>query len=170
MNKPTQLMRLFFLITLVMLQQQILALPEDSQQPINIQADRASQQSSADGEVTEYFGNVEMTQGSMKINGDHIVIHSRDRKVTSVKATGNPARFEQQSQHDEAPVVANARQLDYTLNNETIVLTTDASIEKPGATFNGDRIEYNIAMERVKARGGEKSGRVNMVLTPENKQ
>ena len=143
------------------------ALPEDSQQPINIQADRASQKSSDQGEITEYFGNVQMTQGSMKINGEHIVIHSLDRKVKTIKATGSPARFEQQSDPDKAPVVARAQILDYNLGKDTVILTTNASIKQPGASFSGDRIEYNIAIEQVKARGGKQSGRVNMVLMPD---
>ncbi|MFA7553768.1 MAG: lipopolysaccharide transport periplasmic protein LptA [Spongiibacteraceae bacterium] len=146
------------------------ALPEDSSQPINIQSDRASQKSSADGIQTEYFGNVLMTQGSLKINGDHIVIHSKDQKVTSVLATGSPAMFEQKSDPVKAPIKARANQLDYQLVSDTVILTDNATIVQNTSTVSGKRIEYNIGSEHVKASGGSgDSSQVHMILIPEAK-
>jgi lipopolysaccharide export system protein LptA len=157
--------------TLLLASVTALALPDDSSQPINIQSDRASQVSLADGEKTEYFGNVVITQGSMKINGDHIVIHSHERRVTSIVATGTPAQFEQQSDPAKAPIKAEANTLNYKLNNDTVVLTENAYIEQDGTTVSGNQIEYNIGSEQVRASGNkENSSRVKMVLIPEQKK
>lgn len=144
-------------------------LPEDSKQPINIQSDSASQVSLESGEKTEYFGNVEITQGSLKINGEHIVIHSQDRRVTSIIATGTPAQFEQQSDPAKAPIKAEANTLNYKLSNDTVILTENAYIEQDGTTVSGNKIEYNISSEQVKASGDKANdSRVKMVLIPEN--
>lgn len=148
------------------------ALPDDSKQRINIQADSASQVSAEQGEKTEYFGDVQITQGSLKINGEHVVILSeireQKRQITSIVATGNPAMFEQQSSIDKAPVKAQANKLDYRLNSDTVILSVDACIEQDAATVSGERIEYNIAAEQIKASSGnDASSRVNMVLLPE---
>lgn len=137
------------------------ALPDDNQQPINIQADRATQQTLDDGERTEYFGRVVMTQGSMLVNADHLVIHSVNRKVTRIHATGSPAQFQQQSQPETPPVVARANQIEYRLKSETVVLTENAHINQPDASFSGNRIEYNVGTEEVIAED-----RVNMIFAP----
>ena len=163
--------KLFFILsfcTIVLVSQQSLALPEDSKLPINIQSDRASQKTLEDGERTEYTGNVLMTQGSLKIAGDRVIVLSKDRKVISIVALGKPAHFEQQSDPNKAPIKANANKLDYRLKQDTVILTDNASIEKNGTTVSGKRIEYNIAAEQVKATSGkEESSRVKMILIPE---
>ena len=137
------------------------ALPEDNQQPINIQANRATQQSQDSGEKTEYFGDVVMTQGSLLLNADHVTLHSVNRKITSIVAVGNPAKLQQQSDPEKAPVKARANNIDYQLTTETIVLTENAHIEQPDAVFSGNHIEYNVATEEVIAEE-----RVNMTFTP----
>jgi lipopolysaccharide export system protein LptA len=152
---------------LALLSQQTLALADDNQQPINIQSDRASQQTLVDGEKTEYFGNVVMTQGSMKINGDHIIIHSQQRQVTTIVAFGHPAKFEQQSDPQKAPVKAQANTINYQIKNETIALADNANIEQDGTIISGEKINYNIASEHVIATGGGNiDSRVKMVLVP----
>ena len=147
---------------------QVQALPEDSQQPINIEANRASQTTKNNIDITEYTGNVQIVQGSLKINGDHIVIHSENRQVVSMVAKGSPVLFEQQSDPAKPPVKARGSKLKYLLKNDSVVLTGDASIDQNGSIVSGERIQYNIASEQVKARGGkEEDSRVRMILVPE---
>lgn len=161
----------FFILTIgVLVASDGFALPDDSSKPINIQSDRASHITLETGEKTEYFGNVVITQGSMKINGDHIIIHSQQRRVTSIVATGKPAQFEQQSDPAKAPIKAKADTLNYKLNNDTVILTKNAYIEQEGTTVSGNQIEYNIGSEQVKASGNkDNSSRVKMILIPEQK-
>lgn len=147
--------------TLLVLSADSHALPEDNQQPINIQADRATQQSLQGSERTEYFGRVVMTQGSLLVNADHLVIHSVDRKVTHIEASGTPARFQQQSQPETPPVVARANKIDYRLETKIVILTDNAHINQPDASFSGNRIEYNVGTEEVQAED-----RVNMIFAP----
>ena len=148
------------------------ALPEDSQQPINIQSDRAAQKVLKDGsERTEYSGKVVMTQGSMKINGEHVTIHSKDRKVVRIVAVGKPARFQQQSDPSKSPMKAKAENIRYQLSKDTIVLANGAQIKQDGNVVSGERIEYNIASEKVNAtRGADSSTRVHVVLEPMGKE
>ncbi len=141
-----------FVITALLLANTAVALPDDNQQPINIQSDKATQQTLEDGEKTEYFGNVVMTQGSLLINADHVVIFSKDRKVTRISANGLPARFQQQSDPNKPPVKAMAKNIDYQLLTETAILTDDATIEQPDAVVSGNKIEYNVATEQVVAQ------------------
>lgn len=148
------------------------ALPEDSQQPINIQSDRAAQKMLEDGsEKTEYFGSVVMTQGSMSINGEHIIIHSKDRQVVKIIANGTPARFQQQSDPQKPPMKARAENIQYQLSKDLVVLAINAQVEQDGNIVSGERIEYNIASEKVEAnRGSEDETRVHVVLKPTKKK
>lgn len=144
------------------------ALPADNQQPINIQSDKASQKALGNNEKTEYFGNVVMTQGSMKIQGEHVVINSENRKVTTIIAKGTPASFEQQSNLETQPIKAQAHTIRYNLKNEIIILQEQASIKRlDGSLVSGEEIQYDIAAERVNASGGDtEDSRVNIVLMP----
>jgi len=148
------------------------ALPGDSQQPINIQSDRAAQKVLQDGtEKTEYFGRVVMTQGSMSINGEHIIIHSKNRKVVKVIAKGYPARFQQQSDLNKSPMKARANDISYQLSQDIVVLANNAIVEQDGNVVSGSRIEYNIAQEKVEAQSGKsKNTRVNVILQPVQKK
>lgn len=155
-------------VSSLLLSNHVAALPDDNEKPINIQSDRASQKTLENGETTEYFGNVQMTQGSLKINGEHITIHSKDREVTSIRAVGSPATFEQQSDSESSLVEAQAETLDYQLKDEIVILLNNACIKQNGSTVSGKRIEYDIATEKINASGGDTdSSRVNMILLPE---
>jgi lipopolysaccharide export system protein LptA len=157
------------LLLILAISSKAIALPGDSEQPINIQADRASQKTMKNGEKTEYFGSVVITQGSLRINGEQITIHSKNRKVTSIVALGEPAHFEQQSDLTKPPIKAQANTLNYQLKTDIVILKNNASIEQNGTIVSGKKIEYNIASEQVKATGGkDDSSRVHMVLIPDN--
>jgi lipopolysaccharide export system protein LptA len=144
------------------------SLPSDKEQPINVQSDRASQTILENGAKTEYFGDVLITQGSLKIKGEHVIIHSQDHKVSKIVALGKPAYFEQQPEQDKPLVKAKANKLKYQVVSDIIVLTEQASIEQDGSIVSGNAIEYNINQERVMASSSkDDSTRVIMVLTPE---
>lgn len=145
-------------------------LPEDSQQPINIQSDRASQSIKGEIEKTVYVGNVVMTQGSLLVNGNRVTIHSHDREVIKIIASGTPARFQQQSDPQKEPVKAEANRIQYVLKSNSVLLSGEAKIEQNGATVSGKQINYNIATERVLAKSGNNpNSRVHMVLEPSSK-
>lgn len=141
------------------------SLPNDREQPINIQADAAEQVIHEGREKTIYTGNVIMTQGSMLIEGDEVTILSQERSVTKIIATGKPAHFKQQSEQQQHPTKAYAQRINYDLGDEAIVLLNDASLMQGGDTISGKRIDYNIATEQVKAASTNDS-RVNIVLEP----
>ncbi len=144
------------------------SLPDDNKQPINIESNSAKQTVIENGEKTEYFGDVVLTQGSMLLKADTVVIFSADRVVTKMIAYGKPAHFQQQSDPDKTPVMAYGNRIEYKLDTETIVLHNDASIIQNGTTVSGKRIDYNINTEQVKANSNN-NGRVKMVLEPSDK-
>lgn len=140
------------------------ALETDRQQPINIEADQAEQVSNNGIETITYTGNVKISQGSMKISGNKVIVYSEGRQVSRVIAEGTPANFEQQSQSQEPPVKASAKTLDYQLNKNTILMKNNASLKQGKSFVSGKTINFNLLTEQVKAQT-----RVKMVLEPQRK-
>lgn len=142
------------------------ALPEDRRQSINLSSDRATYENNQG----IYTGNVKMSQGSLKIAADQVIIIESDRKVTKVVARGTPARFEQQPRAGEGKVEASANLIEYELDAEEILLQHNARIQHQGSTISGDRIVYSGRKQLVVADGGsnQQDKRVQMTLQPQN--
>lgn len=148
----------------------VYSLPEDSQQPINIQADSARQKTTDGVANMVYKGNVVMTQGSLLIEAELLTVISRDKKVETLIAEGQLARFQQQSDPQSQPVNATAKTIRYVIADEIATFVGDATIEQEGSIISGETIAYNINEEQVKADSDKNnSKRVQMVLEPEKK-
>jgi lipopolysaccharide export system protein LptA len=141
------------------------ALPGDREQPIAVEADRAVRDEKA-GE-TVYSGDVRLVQGSMVIEAAVLTIyHSRDL-AERVVATGEPARMQQQPEVDEAVIHASARRITYFTAEERVLLEEAAEVEQDGATVRGERIDYLIREQLVRADASDSGGeRVQVVIPP----
>lgn len=150
---------------LLSVSQYSLSLPDDRKQAINLSSDRAVYEKNQG----IYIGNVNMSQGSLKIRADKLTIVESDRKVEKVIAEGTPAYFEQQPRADEGVVIATAQRIEYSLQEEEILLQRNASITHQGSKISGDRVVYSGRKQMVVADGGsnDKENRVKMTLQPQ---
>jgi lipopolysaccharide export system protein LptA len=141
------------------------ALPEDRQQPINVQSDSAEKIK----EKVFYRGNVTMTQGTITIKGETVTVESDNDKVQRLIADGTPAQFSQKPNANEGLVSATADNIDYQLVSDTVLLTKNANVEQSDSSISGERIEYDIKAQRVRASGLKEGdgGRVRMILQPQ---
>ena len=87
--KPSVLIVLVFLLPGA-----AIALPDDRDQPIRIEADEALRDEKQG--FTRYEGHVRMDQGSLHIEADQITIYHDDKEADRILATGSPARLQQQ--------------------------------------------------------------------------
>lgn len=143
------------------------ALPSDKNETIRGSADNLTVDQK--NGVATYTGSVKITQGSLMISADSIVIHTNaDSSVEKMIATGNPARFQQQPEKDQSVVTAAAKQITYTPNNEHLLLVEDASVEQNGAVMSGPHIDYDLVKEVMKAAGNTNGGgqRIEIVIPP----
>lgn len=147
------------------------SLPDDRNQPIYIQSDRAERDERKGTMV--YTGKVEITQGSLHIAADHVTLAMEGNQVTRIDASGTPAKLQQKPAADREPVHAQARTLRYDVTHEVMTLTDDASVTLEGSTVTGNRIEYYLQEQRVKASTGTSrpgASRVQMVIQPRHVQ
>lgn len=150
-------------IVLLMAPLSAVTLPEDADQPIHIQAERAEMDRNA-GTVT-YRGSVEASQGTMRVSADEMTVHSEDGKVIRITAVGRPAKYQQQLEADQGLVRADARTITYHTAQERVHLQGQAFLEQGGNEITGELIEYDIVAGKVNAQAGE-DDRVNVILQP----
>lgn len=142
------------------------ALPEDRNQPVHISADSAVQENT----TVTYKGNVIVTQGTLRLDADQVVVHHTSGKVQKIVATGRPAHFQQQPEPNGGLVKASAATLVYYHGENRFELLQNAQVERTdGTSLKGNRVEYLPGTQTVRAQGSlnNQSGRVEMVLPPE---
>lgn len=141
------------------------ALPEDGQQPIEIQAQTALRDEKKG--ITVYEGDVAIVQGSILIKADKVTIHAQSNRVDKIVCIGTPAHYQQIPNPGDELVIARANTIEYQMNGELIHLITNASLEKAGTTLKGERIDYDLKQEIIKARGDTQGQqRIRMVIPP----
>lgn len=142
------------------------ALPDDAKQPISIESDHAERNEKQG--VTIYQGAVLIRQGSIRIEADTVSIYNRGERVVRIVCQGNLARYEQQTQDSNKPMVAYARTIEYSVAKDAITLSSMASLEQDGAIISGERIQYDIKRDVVTAKGSNTGNRrIQVVIPPE---
>jgi lipopolysaccharide export system protein LptA len=142
------------------------ALEGDTEQAIYIVADEVVRDEKSG--LTVYRGNVRMNQGSMRIEADQITSHKIKIEGDKIVAEGNPAHMSQQQEPDSPMMHAWGGVIEYYRTEERILLREDAQLEQDGSTVRGDRIDYLINEQVVKAAadGSSDNRRVEVVIPP----
>jgi lipopolysaccharide export system protein LptA len=141
-----------------------LGLPEDRELPIEVEADRAVRDERRG--YTVYTGSVRLTQGSLVIDADKLTIFHSTASAERVVALGAPARMRQRPAADEAMIRAEALRITYLAAEERVLLEDTARVEQDGATVSGERINYLIPEQLVRADAAPDSEERVQVVIP----
>ena len=132
-----------------------------------------SQEFAVDGVwQTDFSGNVVATQGTMKITADKVEITRDDEgKLKMVTAYGSPTTFEQMMENGK-PIHSRSATINYEPNKNLIVLTGKATVWQGESRMVGERIEYNVKTQTMRANNKTKSqgGRVSSTFIPSDFQ
>ncbi|BAO43381.1 lipopolysaccharide transport periplasmic protein LptA [Thiolapillus brandeum] len=144
-----------------------LALPSDKDAPVEIEADSADIDGATN--TTTYRGKVRISQGSMELKADKVVITFKGRKPHILTATGTPAKFRQKPEQDKGWVTGQGRTIVYRINSEELVLTGNAVLTQNDDSFRSDRIVYDRVKARLKAgAAAQGSERVKVIIHPQD--
>ena len=113
-----------------------------------------------------FSGNVVIEQGTLHITAETADVYRRNGEPSRVVLSGRQATLRQQMD-DGTTMNARADTIDYTISNETILLTGNYQVESPRGTNSGQRMTYNLASGNMTS-GGDGS-RVRTVLQPRAK-
>jgi lipopolysaccharide export system protein LptA len=148
------------------------ALPEDAQQPIEM--DWSDSEISLDDGLMILYGTAAepatIRQGSMQISGSEIRIERSGEVVTRVTTTGTPARFQQQLEADQDPLTASG--LTIVFNNDLQTLTIDERVEvmHAGTRTEAHHFEYDFATRRFRSSRDPDGEPVRMLVPPAAQQ
>ncbi len=153
----------------------VLALPGDQGQAIRIESDSAEMDEKQG--VSIYRGRVRITQGTVRIRADKVTVESTKDGVSKIIATGQPAHYEHKPKANDPVVHAYGDVIQYFATDQKIVILKNARLEQDENTFLGDRINYDIEKQLVKAHsngnttaGSTKRQRVEIVIQPAKKK
>jgi len=144
------------------------SLSTDRNQPMLIEADRA-ELNDADG-ISIYRGNVKVTQGTLVLTGETMTVHNKDDDVDKVIMDGKPATYKQRPDNKDKDVRAKALRMEYYTNPEYIILLKQAEVEQEGDTLRSERIEYDVAKDKVNAGTDKPNDRVRIVIQPKTEK
>ena len=157
----------------VLLAVNVFALSDDREQPILIEANKATIDNIK--QIAIYKGNVIVTQGSIRINADIVTInYTQKQNIEKVIAVGKQARFKQLLDNGDE-IKASARQMEYNAIKDMLTLRNKAKLRK---LKNGKdiymskapRIIYDTQRAIIEAdKGNTKKGRVSVKIQPQQK-
>ncbi len=141
------------------------ALPEDRNQPIQLEA-RSGEINQQTG-VSVYKGNVVISQGSMRLNADVATIHVKDGGFQRMEATGNPVNLRYRPTADKPEILGTSQQVEYDVAAAKVIMSGNARLTQGQDVFTGDRVEYDLKSDVVRARGEGNNGRIQFTIQPQ---
>jgi lipopolysaccharide export system protein LptA len=147
----------------------------DRDKPVNLEADRVDLDDAKKEAV--FVGAVTLTQGTLTIKADKIIVKQDAEGFQYGIAYGNPAHFRQKREGFDEYIEGFSERLEYDGKADKMQMFTNARIQRGGDDVRGDYISYNAVTEFFQVIGGGKSvatssnpqGRVHVVIQPKPK-
>jgi len=141
-----------------------LANTNDTQQPVEITANKLVSNEKLG--VSEYQGDVQITQGSFKLTGNKVKISHPDNQLENIFATGKPATFKQFNAQENAWINGQADEIFYNAAKKTVKLTGNAAVQQENKhQIKGNSLIYDMTLQTLQGSGSEKQ-RIEVILQP----
>ncbi len=152
----------------------------DRGKPIHLEADRATVEDykrKGEFRTSIFVGNVLLTQGTLRIQADKIIMKEDSTGYRYATAYGNLASFREKRDGVDEYVEAWSKRVEYDDKTDKIELFGNARLKRGGDEVTGDYITYDIKRDFFQVNGlAEKDndqqpdGRVRAIIQPRNKQ
>jgi len=142
----------------------------DRDKPTQIEADHMT--SDEVRRVTIFEGNVVVTQGTITVRADRIVVRQDGDQLRHITATGNPVRFRERADaaggKPGAWIEGQAKRVEIDERDEKVDLFDDAHVTRDGDEVRGEHIALDQRAESFSVSGGAEApdGRVRAVIQP----
>jgi lipopolysaccharide export system protein LptA len=146
----------------------------DRDQPVNIDSD--SMVADDAKKIATFDGRVVLTQGTLTIRGDRIVVHQDSNGFQFGVATGKPAKFRQKRDGSDEYFEGEASRIEYDGKLDRVELFENARLHRDaGDDVRGNYISYDAKTESftVKSAGDLRengTGRVRAVIMPKGNE
>lgn len=147
----------------------------DRDKPINLEADTVNLDDAS--KVSVYQGNVQLSQGTLLIRADKLVVKEDAAGLQHATAYGNPASFRQKREGLDEYIEGYGLRIEYDARVEKAELFTQARMKRNQDEVRGNYISYDARTEFFQVIGGGKEaaapgkekGRVRAVIQPKVK-
>lgn len=144
----------------------------DKEQPIHIDADRIQIDDAK--KISTFEGNVVLTQGTLIIKADKVVVTQDDEgnKHATAYSALRPVYFRQKREGYDEYVEGEGDRAEYDSKTDTVEFFGNAYVKRGQDIVKGNYISYNSNTEFFKSEGGAKTpeGRVHAVIQPKKKE
>lgn len=128
-----------------------LALDSDKNAPVTINADTTSIDFRTGQRVLT--GNVEITQGTLNIRANKVVLIYKGDNIDTATAYGNPVKFKQIPEGQTEMVHGEGKTLKLKQSKNLITLKDNAKITQGSNTITGKVIYYNTQTSKMTVKG-----------------
>lgn len=142
------------------------ALPEDRSQPIHLEASRGQLDQKTG--ISTYEGNVTISQGSMRLVADTATIYVKDNNFQRMDAVGGPASLRYKPAVDKPEIQGTSKRVEYDVLGGKVIMTGTVRVVQGQDVFNGERLEYDLKDDVIRAKGAGENGRIQFTIQPKS--
>jgi lipopolysaccharide export system protein LptA len=147
----------------------------DRNKPVNIESDRMVADDAK--KISTFDGRVVLTQGTLTIRADRIVVRQDAQGFQHGVASGNLATFRQKREGFDDYVEGEAERIEYDGKADRVEFVNRARLRRDGGDdVNGSYISYDSRTEVFSVRSNQQAGaqtrdgRVRAVIMPKNRE
>lgn len=139
----------------------------DRDKPIQIISDRLNVDDAK--HISTFEGNVELTQGTLHLVSDRLVVTEDAAGNKLCVASGRPASFRQKRDASDEYVEGYGERIEYDSRAEIVNFYVRARVKRELDDVRGDHITYSTQTETFHVSGRQSSGRVRATIQPKHK-
>lgn len=170
-----QIKRIKLILSLVLLLASTVTLAEkaDRDKPIDIEADTLTNNEAKKTSI--YTGNVILTQGTLAIHADKLIVREDSEGFQHSTSTGNPTTFRQKMEGKDEYIQGSGQRIEYDGHMDKVQLYGRAWVKRGQDIVQGEYIMYDANAEFAEVIGGAQAategnpkGRVRAVIQPKS--
>jgi lipopolysaccharide export system protein LptA len=162
-------------ISLLSFADRALAEAADRDKPIDLEADSVKVDDAK--QISIYTGDVILTQGTLVIHADKLIVREDKEGFQHSTSLGNPTTFKQKREGKNEYMEGSAQRIEYDGRMDKVQLYTKAWVKRGADIVHGDYIMYDANAEYAEVVGGGSqstastpAGRVRAIIQPKNKK
>jgi lipopolysaccharide export system protein LptA len=146
----------------------------DRDKPIHLESDRVTIDDVQ--QLSVFEGKVQLTQGTLSIRADKIVVTQDKLGYKHCTATGKTASFRQKHEGTDEYMEGYGERIEYDTRAGTVDFFGQARVKREQDDVQGDHIAYSTRTEVFQVSGdpgnteGPNKGRVHAVIQPKSKE
>ena len=152
--------------TLMSFNCQIFAYENDKDKPIFLESDSAKWDE--DSQKSTYRGNVVVTQGTMLLTGDLLIVTSKNNEINKMVVTGKKSTYKQKTRSGKI-INGEAIKIQYFVEKSKIIFLNKAILTQSNNVVRSNKIIYLTDSQNIIAGDKEGKSRVKMTLEPNKK-